>query len=349
MNMMKKVNKKDKGVAEIIGTVMFLVILIFYFTNVYLWHDTAARKAENLVTDRMNSGIRLETISAGGAPVHASGENILYSGGETGVLSDTHQIDTNYRTLTEKDTDPSYAELYLLDVEYTFNTGVISPEQMRVISAIHISIRASMVDPAFEGCYVAILDVMEDQWIDAGMIVMTGFRLFNATFSPPDRYIEAGTGVVTIRIVDAIGRAGGGWLAQPDPDQGTLSIDFIEVRAEHVAMKVTNLGGLDVSIARVWIINSTTTFFPLFDHIYADIEPHDYWISAGASRIIELDDVTIWRDNPPDNSDPAVTVTVDLLRIIIHYVPPADKNVIFKVITRRGNSAACSYHFPNYE
>jgi len=47
--------RSRKGTAEIVGSVLFLVIMFFFFTNVYLWHDQATRIKDNLVLDRVNS------------------------------------------------------------------------------------------------------------------------------------------------------------------------------------------------------------------------------------------------------------------------------------------------------
>lgn len=54
-----------RGTAEIIGSVMFLVILLFVFTNVYLWHDTATREMNGALAEKMNSGVSIEVDDAG--------------------------------------------------------------------------------------------------------------------------------------------------------------------------------------------------------------------------------------------------------------------------------------------
>jgi hypothetical protein len=53
-----------KGTAEIIGTVMFLVILLFVFTNVYLWHDTATREMNTVLAEKMNSPVSISVNKA---------------------------------------------------------------------------------------------------------------------------------------------------------------------------------------------------------------------------------------------------------------------------------------------
>ena len=46
--MLKKLLNNKKGTAEVIGSVMFIVILLFFFTSVYLWHDAAVKDMNDL-------------------------------------------------------------------------------------------------------------------------------------------------------------------------------------------------------------------------------------------------------------------------------------------------------------
>jgi hypothetical protein len=52
-----KLFRNKKGTAEIIGSVMFIVILLFFFTNVYLWHDAATKEMNDLYVQKLNSPI----------------------------------------------------------------------------------------------------------------------------------------------------------------------------------------------------------------------------------------------------------------------------------------------------
>ena len=54
-----------RGTAEIIGSVMFLVILLFVFTNVYIWHDTASREMNNVISEKMNSPVSISNMTYG--------------------------------------------------------------------------------------------------------------------------------------------------------------------------------------------------------------------------------------------------------------------------------------------
>ncbi|MBS7619930.1 hypothetical protein KEJ21_04700 [Candidatus Bathyarchaeota archaeon] len=51
--------RNKRGTAEIVGTSLFLVILLFFFTNVILWYDISARQAESVMLDKINSPISI--------------------------------------------------------------------------------------------------------------------------------------------------------------------------------------------------------------------------------------------------------------------------------------------------
>lgn len=57
--------RDKKGTAEIVGTTLFLVILFFFFSNVFLWHDQTTRMMDQLIADKMNSAVRLEVVDGG--------------------------------------------------------------------------------------------------------------------------------------------------------------------------------------------------------------------------------------------------------------------------------------------
>jgi hypothetical protein len=39
---------------------MFLLIMMFFFTNVFLWHDRATREMDGVVSEKMNSVVTIE-------------------------------------------------------------------------------------------------------------------------------------------------------------------------------------------------------------------------------------------------------------------------------------------------
>lgn len=77
-DMLRKFVKSRKGTAEIIGSVMFIVILLFFFTNVYLWHDATVREMNDLQLQKMNAGMELTFVS-GSATITAKGSDVMLS------------------------------------------------------------------------------------------------------------------------------------------------------------------------------------------------------------------------------------------------------------------------------
>ena len=166
--LLRRFLKDRKGASEIVGTALFLVILFFFFSNVFLWHDQVTREMDQVVVDRMNSGIRVEVVE--GSPV---------------------------------------------------------------------------------------------------------------------------------------------------------------------VLEVTNVGGLDVTLSRLWIVNSTQSVGSGVDHVFADFEPYDIHVAAGARKNITLSDVTLFDGDSIQVSGNGDSVVVD-------YAPPSVGTVLFRVLTKRANTAACS-------
>ena len=61
--MFKRLLRNRKGTAEVIGSVLFIVILLFFFTNVYLWHDAATKEMNDLYVEKLNSLIKVNVLS----------------------------------------------------------------------------------------------------------------------------------------------------------------------------------------------------------------------------------------------------------------------------------------------
>jgi hypothetical protein len=61
--LIRRLFKNKKGTAEVIGSVMFIVILLFFFTNVYLWHDAATKEMNDLYVQKINSPITISVMS----------------------------------------------------------------------------------------------------------------------------------------------------------------------------------------------------------------------------------------------------------------------------------------------
>jgi hypothetical protein len=299
------------GTAEIIGTVLFLVILFFFFSNVFLWHNQVTREMDQLIADRTNSAVRMEAQVLPGNPVTSSGEQI-----EAGWRSGQYLFENGW---------PEYS----LKVNYTFGTTIATAEEKRLIADLRFSVNASFVDDVNEPCFVYILDCDQNAWMNTGLMVMNGYRWSNTTLSLPSSYIDE-QGNVMIRIVDASSQ-----LGVNDTSQGRLNIVYMAIYVDSVALEVVNMGGTDATLSRLWIINAT-------DHVYADFEavPNGTLVAGGTTRTIRLSTETTFTDG-----DDSILVTADGDNIVIHYVPPAEQIVAFRVLTTLGNTAACSYTF----
>ena len=70
---LSKLRCDRKGTAEVIGTVMFLLILFYVFTNFYLWYDSAAREMNDVFTEKMNSPVSISALRDVGLNVTNNG------------------------------------------------------------------------------------------------------------------------------------------------------------------------------------------------------------------------------------------------------------------------------------
>ena len=329
----RKVFSNKKGTAEIVGTILFLVILFFFFSNVFLWHNQITKEMDQVVANKMNAAVRIETTISGGQPTNCSSETIdLFGYGIKGYYNSTWQKDKIYRIINESSSDGGNSDPFKLKVNYSFNTTIDTDQEKRIIAAVSLSIYANYTDLNYESCSIDIYDVNESAWVPTGLTITKGFKWSNITLSQPNRYLND-TGYVQIRIEDQD--------RSFDKVQGTLEIDYMEVRCEPIALKITNLGGLDITISRLWIMNNTKTATPEHDHMYIETELLKPSVSVpiGSQKIIML-------GNSTEFSEESIAAEWEGGNVIIHYVPPAGQTVIFKIISEYGNTAACSYSFP---
>jgi hypothetical protein len=335
---MLKLLKNRAGTAEIVGTVLFLVILFFFFSNVFLWHNQVTQEMERVTADKMNSPVRIETVVGVGDPVHVENraDELIYPGfGDPSPPEykpeSTRYLDGDCRTIREK-TAGDY--LNVLTVDYTFRTGIAPRQRMELVSALQVCIRASYLDDEIppEICHIRVYNVSDGQWFTVRNF--TGaFRWLNVTLSQPSNFMDS-AGLVKIRFQDDSS------TTRMDKYPGELDIDYMEVAAEQVVLEVTDLGGVDVSLSRLWMLNSTQTEHPENDHMYADLE-RNLWISGGSHRDIQFN-MTI---SNTEFADGAVKVVINDGRIVVNYVPASGQTVIFRVVTKLGNTAACSLDF----
>jgi hypothetical protein len=295
---MKKLLKNQSGTAEIVGTVLFLLILFFFFSNVFLWHNQVTREMDQVVADKTNSAVQIEATVLNGSGINTSGSMGRYY--ESGP--------------------PAYP--YSLIKNFTFGTGIDTPEKLRLVADLRLGIYASYSDTLGEPCFVYVWDYKangnQGAWVATGLMVMSGSRWYNTTLSLPSDYIDGG-GSVKVRIADASSQ-----LGVNDTNMGWLDLGSMAVYADSVALEVVNLGGTDAALSRLWIVTAT-------DHVYADL--NGTAVAGGSMRTIAFSAETMLVGEGDD--------------LVVNYVPQAGQTVVFRVLTTLGNTAACSISFPS--
>jgi len=98
--MFKKFLKNRRGTAEIIGSALFIVIILFFFSNVYLWHDQATREMNNALLERMNASVRMVATD--------EGINVTNNGGVTFALSRLWILDVSQHYYANLENIPSH-------------------------------------------------------------------------------------------------------------------------------------------------------------------------------------------------------------------------------------------------
>jgi hypothetical protein len=78
-NMLRKFRRNRRGTAEVIGSVLFIIIIIFFFSNVYLWHDSATKQMNSALSDKMNSPISVVATAGGLAVTNEGGVDAVLS------------------------------------------------------------------------------------------------------------------------------------------------------------------------------------------------------------------------------------------------------------------------------
>ena len=299
-----KIFNDKKAIGTVVGTVFFIAILLFFFSQVMLWTHQVNTYAEERTAERMNTPVRLETTSVGGSIDTSSSCDIVTGSGSESQHTRTHQLDSNYHSVTEAD---YWIFGKWLTVDYYFETGITNQQEMRKIGALSIHIYANYDDGDFEPCSI-LVKYVSGGFMDTGEDVLQGDRWINITLENPEQYIDlSNNGRVVLRFDSDYD----GYFFD-DNSAGTLKIDYMDVRAEPVALKVTALGGVDTHLVRLWIIEEETN-----NHTYRNL---DLWVPAGGEEVITFGSL-----NPP-------------------YNPPAG-SVVFKILTENGNMASCEYVF----
>ena len=106
---MLRIIRNKNGTAEVIGTIMAVVILLYFFTNVYLWNDAATKQMDEMYADKMNTlitvslnvtltdgNLNLNVTNIGGSDVQLA---MLWTDIESGPNQGIHYYDYHVNTI----------------------------------------------------------------------------------------------------------------------------------------------------------------------------------------------------------------------------------------------------------
>ncbi len=328
MYKMKKNLKNHRGVATIIGSILSIVILIFFFSNVFLWHNGVSSQMNQVMADKLNSQIDLTTIVLEEPPENCTDDPQFggyedeqyeeYGIIENGIFQETHKgPDGIYQTLNES-SDLSYIAL---NATYTFTVD----EQVALKSqALTFSFYGKYVDDQ-ERCSVYIWNNVSKIFEDTGITITSIESWYNITLFNPQHYISSGA--VNITYLSNLNPKN----QSAYPDQvGILYIDVQHVALSPVGLTVRASGSRDTRLLRLWIINETVNEHDYID--FNDVFGREIWVPGGSSINVEFRNVTVYDGN---------TIKLDLSNLIGY--SPILGEVRFRIITDLGNTAMIEY------
>ena len=312
---MKKNVKNRRGVATIIGSILSIVILIFFFSNVFLWYNGVSRQMNLVTADKLNAQVNLATTVLEGTPQNCTGPPRFGAGApNSGSFLDTKEADDINQTLIEASVN-DYTALY---ATYSFNVTVTEVQKSR---ALTFSFYGNYEDDQ-ETCKVYIWNNKSQNIEDTGITITSIKDWYNATLFNPQRYISQ-SGAVNITYLSTLNPEN--QSAYPD-QPGLLNIDAQNVALSPVGLTVRALGGRDVQLLRLWIIEDTVNQHLYFDLTRADVFEKEIWVPGGSSINI------IFKDT---------NKTIDG-NIMLDYSPILGE-VRFRILTDLGNTAMTTY------
>jgi hypothetical protein len=252
-----------------------------------------------------------------GMVVSGSYTNTASQDGSCQVLGETGDNFTD----TDKHIDVN-DDYICLNGTYSFTVNV---QNLRLLRAISVSVYGNASDAEGEGVDVYLYNVKSKVFEDTGLTILDNLAWYNVTLPNPERYISLPSGTVIVNYLSS--NNGFYW---DETSYLTMWIDCQVVSVGPIALSVSDVGGKDLRLERLWITDVGTDF-----HNYTDLtkdsngHPMEVWIAAGSSIDIIF----------------GSTVSFDNKTLTINYLPVAGK-VSFKVLTNLGNMATTTFDFP---
>jgi hypothetical protein len=337
---MKKNVKNRKGVATIIGSILSIVILIFFFSNVFIWYNGVSQQMSLVMTDKLNSQIELTTTvlkenssdcfygpKFGG---YGTRPDDQYGQVFSGSHSNTHGVpDGSYQNLTES-SSPYYIALI---ATYSFKVDMMEVNKSRALVFSFYGKYVDSDDPE-ETCKVYLwnyemgMGTYEYAWITITPVE----RWYNTTIVNPKRFVSS-SGVVNVTYISTLNPYQPYNQSLPTESTGELSIDSHNVALTPVGLKLQASGGRSVRLLRLWIIRETTE---INNHTFIDFEQElgsEIWVPGGSSITIKF------VENTNSTSDGIIQLDLSTL---IGYSPVLGE-VRFRILTDLGNTAMTEY------
>jgi hypothetical protein len=331
--MRTKILKSRRGVATIIGSILSIVILLFFFSNVFLWYNGVSRQMSLVMADKLNSQIELTTTVLEGTPQYC--EDVLVFGGLpgreqdqygevfSGSVSETKEKDGNYHVLRESDAALSY---YLaLNATYSFTVNMTEVQKS---SGLTFSFYGYYRDnDAGEMCEVRLWNDLTKRFENTGTTIRNSpvERWYNLTIDDLPPYVSV-NGELKIQYLSS-----NNTYQATETNRGYLYIDSQNVALTPVGLQIYASGGRSVRLLRLWIINETVNH-----HAFIDFEQafgKEIWVTGGASIIIRFENTTEARND---------ILWLDLSNVIDYSLVLGSK-VRFRVLTDLGNTAMTKY------
>ena len=319
--MIKKLSETRRGVATIIGSILSIVILLFFFSNVVLWYNGVSRQMSLVMADKLNSQIELTTTVLEGTPQNCTGPPVfgglvghqdgIYGERHSGYYDDTHNKDNSYQKLRETDADASF--FIALNATYSFNVNMT---EMQKSSGLIFSFYGFYRDnDPNEVCEIWIWSNLTKTFENTRTTITQYERWYNLTIVDSHSYISA-SGEVKIQYLS-------NFNIDQNENRGYLEIDYQNVALTPVGLKIHASGGRSVRLLRLWIIDESVN-----THQYRDFEElfGEIWVTGGSSLIISFGDENTFLDGT----------------LSLAYTPTLGKEK-FKILTDLGNTAATTY------
>jgi hypothetical protein len=324
---MKKNVKNRKGVATIIGSILSIVILIFFFSNVFLWYNGVSRQMNLVTADKLNAQVNLATTVFEENYTHCT-DDPWFGGiedkqlGEYGVIQEGSFLDT----YNEPDDTPQIlreeshyiTQFYIaLNATYSFTVDVQEVPKSRSLT---FSFYGWYDDDPDEACRVYLWNYDQEIYEYTGITITSIESWYNATFLNPKRFVSS-SGAVNVTYLSTHNL----YDQSVSPEsKGRLHIDAHHVTLSTVGLTVRALGGRDIQLLRLWIINETANEHHYID--FNDVLGLEIWVPGGSSIDIEFGDM----DQIIDGN------------IMLDYSPILGE-VRFRILTNLGNTAMTKY------